>query len=210
MFHSKRKSAWLVGVCTVTVMGGGIVVAQAHAASSNPPAQTIGDFFMCADSGSRTVHLAWSWTACPSGTAKYVVPQAHGTSGATGARGPSDLYPGTTASPLVVGDTASTFDTAAVPAGSYQVQFSAVVNTSTAAQNIVCAVFPSSGPPQNLPGTRATLSSSVTAQVPISAVGWYVAAAGTTFALKCAVSGTGQTATLGSLSMTALQVGTIH
>jgi hypothetical protein len=210
MFHSKRKTAWLVGLSAATIMGGGIVAAQAQAASSNPPAQTIGDFFMCADSGSRAVRLAWSWTACPSGTTKYVVPQAHGTTGATGARGPSDLYPGTTASPLVVGDTASTFDTASVPAGSYQVQFSAVVNTSTAAQNIVCAVFPSSGPPRSLPDTRATLTSSVTAEVPISAVGWYVAAADTTFALTCAVSGTGQTAMLGSLSMTALQVATIH
>ena len=62
-----------------------------------------------------------------------------GADGAAGIRGPSDLYPGTAASSLVVGDTASTFDTAAVPAGSYLVEFSAHIFNSTADQNIGCA-----------------------------------------------------------------------
>ncbi len=135
---------------------------------------------------------------------------ATGTTGATGPQGPSDLYPGTRAPLGVVGDTVSTFDTAAVPAGSYLVQFSAFVFNSSADQNITCAVLPSSGPSLHLPVVHARITVSPFAEAPISASGWYVAAAGTTFALACAVSGTGQTATLGDLSMSALKVATIH
>jgi hypothetical protein len=51
-------------------MGSGVIVAQAQAASSTPKAQTIGDFFTCADTGDRALRLAWSWTTCPSGTAR--------------------------------------------------------------------------------------------------------------------------------------------
>jgi hypothetical protein len=180
---------------------------------------------MCANNNTRALQLAWSTTSCPSGTLKFVVPQSHGTGGATGAtgavgatgaagatgqQGPSDLYTGTTAPQMVVGDTPSTFDTAAVPAGSYQVQFSADIGTSTADQNIVCAVLPSSGPPLNLPVIHTTIATGALKQTQVSATGWYSTAAGTTLALSCAVSGTLQTATLGNPSLTALRVGAIH
>ena len=215
----------LLGLSVATaVLAGGMVVA-AQAATSTPPAQKIGDLFMCANNNTKALQLAWSTTSCPTGTLKFVVPQSHATGAATGPQGstgatgpagvpgpqgPSDLYPGTMASPLLVGDFASTFDTAAVPAGSYQVQFSASVGNSTVDQSIVCAVFPSSGPSLNLPVTRARIRAGALELTSISAVGWYTATAGTTFALKCAVGGTGQTATLGDLSMTATQAATIH
>jgi hypothetical protein len=77
----------LIGLAVATaVLAGGIVVA-AQAASSAPPAQRIGDFFMCANNGTRALQLAWSTTICPPGTLKFVVPQSHGNGGTTGATG---------------------------------------------------------------------------------------------------------------------------
>jgi hypothetical protein len=204
----------LIGLCvgTVVVVAGTVTASQALAASSAPPAQRIGDFFMCANNHTRALQLAWSSTACPTGSLKFVVPTGQagstGATGATGPVGPSDLYPGTQAVHLDVGDVASTFDTVTVPAGSYQVQFSLTVDTSSAAQTVICFVGPSSGPSLALPYTAAAVTTTVL-PVPMSASGWYTTATGTTFALKCAGS-TGQTALLNRLQMTALKVGTIH
>ena len=210
----------LIGLCvgTVVVVAGIVTASQALAASSAPSAQRIGDFFMCANNHTRALQLAWSTTVCPTGAAKFVVPMSHagatgptgatGASGSTGATGPSDLYPGTLAVHLDVGDVASTFDTVTVPAGSYEVQFSLTVDTSSAAQTVICFVGPSSGPSLALPYTAAAVTTSVL-PVPMSASGWYTTATGTTFALKCAGS-TGQTALLNRLQMTALKVGDIH
>jgi len=211
-------------LATATMLLGG-VTSSAGAGDAGPSvAKPVTSVIWCRQANAL-MRQVWTRTACNLGESKYVLRSgsgprgprgvqgptgATGPAGATGARGPSDLYHATLAPLQVVGDTSSTFATAAVPAGSYQVQFTAYLYNSTADQNVVCAVFPSSGPPLNLPVTRATLSSSPLAEAPISAIGWYVSAAGTTFRLACAVSGTGQTATLGELSMTALQVGTIH
>jgi len=133
-----------------------------------------------------------------------------GATGATGAQGPSDLYPGTLAQQMDVGDIVSTFATVTVPAGSYLVQFSNYAYASTAAQTLVCAVFSSAGPPLSLPAMNASLTASLTTQVPMSATGWYAAAGDTTLALRCVVSVAGQSATLSNLHFSALKVGTIH
>ena len=217
-------------VATATVLLGG-VTASAHAGDTGPSiARQTSSVIWCRQTNGL-MRQVWTKSECRAGESKYVlkagtgpvgprgVPGATGAQGPTGttgqagsagARGPSDLYPGTSIVQLVVGDTLSTFDTAAVPAGSYQVQFSAFVFNSTVDQNIVCAVQPSSGPALNLPVTHARILAGGLQETSISATGWYTAVASTTFALGCAVSGTGQTATLGDVSMTALQVATIH
>ena len=133
-----------------------------------------------------------------------------GAQGVAGPTGPSDLYAGTAAVQQTVGDALSTFDTAAVPAGSYLVQISAYVGSSTADQTIDCAVFPSSGPSLQLPVVHARIPNSLLIETPISASGWFATVAGTTFALKCLVTVAGQTASLGEVRMSALKVGTIH
>jgi hypothetical protein len=218
MGTSKQR---FLGLCVgaAVLAAGAITATQALAATSAPPAQRIGDFFMCADNHTRALQLAWSSTACPTGSLKFVVPTsqaggkgatgATGPTGATGAIGPSDLYAGTQAVHMEVGDVTSTFATVAVPAGSYQVQFSLTVDVSSATQTIICAVYPSSGPSQALPYTAAAVTSAFV-PVPMSASGWYTTATGTTFALTCAATQPGGTALLNRLQMTALKVGAVH
>ena len=208
-----------LGAASAVLVAGAITATQALAATSAPSAQRIGDFFMCADNHTRALQLAWSTTTCPTGTMKFVVPLssagakgptgATGATGAIGATGPSDLYAGAQADSPVVVNSLSTFDTVDLPAGSYQVQFSATVDRSTAVQDIQCAVFPLSGSAPGLPSLVASLTQGTS--TPLSASGWYVTTTDATLALKCLVQGTvDDHATLERLRMSALKVGTIH
>ena len=209
---------------TAAVLLGG-VTASAHAGDTGPvTAKSVTGVMWCRQVNGLMRQVT-SKTYCQPSELKYVLnatpgptgprgaqgaPGVQGVQGVAGPTGPSDLYAGTAAVQQTVGDALSTFDTAAVPAGSYLVQISAYVGSSTADQTIDCAVFPSSGPSLQLPVVHARIPNSLLIETPISASGWFATVAGTTFALKCLVTGTGQTASLGEVRMSALKVGTIH
>ena len=214
-------------LATATVLLGG-VTASARAGDTGPSiAKQVTNVMWCRQTNGL-MRQVWTKTYCKAGESKYALKAgagprglqgltgpkgatgAQGTAGATGAQGPSDLYPGTLAQQMDVGDIVSTFATVTVPAGSYLVQFSNYAYASTAAQTLVCAVFSSAGPPLSLPAMNASLTASLTTQVPMSATGWYAAAGDTTLALRCVVSVAGQSATLSNLHFSALKVGTIH
>jgi len=67
-----------------TLLGAGSLLTAAPAVAA-PSASPLGDLFMCVNDSTRAITLAWSFTACPAGSTKFVV--FHTPSGATGATG---------------------------------------------------------------------------------------------------------------------------
>lgn len=212
---------------TATLLLGGLTTSAWGGDRGPSVARPVNKVIWCRQSND-VMRQVWAKTPCKAGESKRVLkagtgptgPQGPtgatgpsgpaGPTGKRGARGPSDLFPGTLAPQLQVSDAFATFDTVSVPAGSYLVQFSTDVSGSTAAQRITCTVVPPTGPDVRLPSMASDLPASASAMQPLSATGWYTAAADTTLALKCQVSATGQTATLSNLRMSALKVVTIH
>jgi hypothetical protein len=75
----------LVAAVAGAVVAGGITTAVA--ATRGPTATVIGDLFVCVNNSSKSMTQAWSFTVCPTGSSKYVLPAAPGAVGVPGLPG---------------------------------------------------------------------------------------------------------------------------